>query len=185
LKSILPVSKGDSAATKFVIQQTNNLEMSLNLEDIRNGLIGTWKLSSFVSQARSQTGATGYPMGKDAKGYLIYTADGFMSAQIMAPAALKYTSESIYDPHTQEAADAARHYMAYCGPYEVMEVDGKPVVKHSVETCLFQSWTGSPQMRYCDLKGDELILRPLTPWVVNVSSESLRFQLGKLIANEK
>lgn len=119
-------------------------------------------------------------MGKDAQGYLIYTADGFMSAQIMAPGALKYTSENIYDPHTNKAAYAARHYMAYCGPYEVMEVDGKPVVKHSVETCLFQSWAGNPQMRSCDWKGDELILGPLTPWVVNVCSETLRLQLGKI-----
>ena len=45
-------------------------------------VIGTWKLVSYETQ--DADGNIVYPLGKDAKGFIMYNPDGYMSAQIMA-----------------------------------------------------------------------------------------------------
>ena len=48
----------------------------------REQVIGTWKLLEYT---RINTdGKRYYPLGKDATGFLMYTQDGYMSAQLMA-----------------------------------------------------------------------------------------------------
>jgi len=48
-----------------------------------NPFVGTWKLVSW--EVTQPDGTIYYLYSKDAVGYLIYTADGYMSAQIMDP----------------------------------------------------------------------------------------------------
>jgi hypothetical protein len=48
-----------------------------------NPFVGTWKLVSW--EVRQPDGTVHYLYGKDVVGYLIYTADGYMAAEIMDP----------------------------------------------------------------------------------------------------
>lgn len=92
-----------------------------------------------------------------------------MSAQLMTPKAKRYTADDIFQPPTEEAADAARHYLAYSGPYELFEQDSKPVLKHHIDLSLAPNWAGHHQLRRCEWEGDELVLGPVSPWSINVS----------------
>ncbi|RAO65505.1 uncharacterized protein BHQ10_001517 [Talaromyces amestolkiae] len=140
---------------------------NLALARIRKDLIGTWKLVSYTSKPAGKDGPIEYPLGKDAKGYIIYTADGYMSAQIMRPGSKFYSSLDPFATADDEAADAARHYLAYNGPFEVIEHEGKVAVKHHADLALVPNWVGSQQLRFCELEGDELVLMPTQPWILN------------------
>ena len=112
-----------------------------------NPFVGTWKLISW--EVRQPDGTSHYPYGKDVVGYLIYTADGYMSAEIMDPdrqqsdpnfplesAAAQTLSES-------DRVRAYSTYLSYCGTYTV---EGNTVTHH-VKAGLIPSWTGSEQAR--------------------------------------
>ncbi|KAI7974814.1 hypothetical protein EIK77_004906 [Talaromyces pinophilus] len=150
---------------------------NLPLVEIRKSLVGTWKLVSYTSKPARKDGPIEYPLGKDARGYIIYTADGYMSAQIMRPGSKPYST--VDDPFAiadDEAADAARHYLAYTGPFEVIEHEGKVAVKHHTNLALVPNWAGNHQLRFCELEGNDLVLMPTQPWRLNVSKGPFLYQ---------
>ena len=51
---------------------------------LRDKIVGTWRLVSYVAQD-DRGGAASYPLGPDAVGLIMYTTDGYMSAQLMRP----------------------------------------------------------------------------------------------------
>ena len=53
-------------------------------DNLRNKLIGAWKLVSFVEKPLNGS-AQNYPMGERPTGIIMYTPDGYMSAQLMRP----------------------------------------------------------------------------------------------------
>ncbi|RAK93771.1 hypothetical protein BO79DRAFT_206639 [Aspergillus costaricaensis CBS 115574] len=142
--------------------------MSATLSEIRQGLVGTWKLVSYVSTPAGRSGPVNHPMGADVQGYIIYGEDGYMSAQLMTPSSKLYKdSENFLQASDDEASQAARNYLAYTGPYEVFELDGKPVVRHIMNLSLVPNWAGHDQLRRCELKGSSLTLGPTQPWRLN------------------
>ncbi len=112
-----------------------------------NPFVGTWKLVSW--EVKQPDGTIQHPFGKDVVGYLIYTADGYMSAEIMDP------DRRQSDPHfplqtaaaqTRPESDRVRAYdtyLSYCGTYTV---EGNTLTHH-VKAGLIPSWTGSEQPR--------------------------------------
>jgi hypothetical protein len=112
-----------------------------------NPFVGTWKLVSW--ELTQPDGTIQYLYGKNVVGYLMYTADGHMSAQIMDPD--RRQSNPSFPLETAEAqtlpdpdrARAYNTYVAYCGTYTVEE----DRVIHHVKAGLIPSWTGSDQRR--------------------------------------
>jgi len=112
-----------------------------------NPFVGTWKLVSW--EVTQPDGTIQYLYGKNVVGYLMYTADGYMSAQIMDPD--RRQSNPSFPLETAEAqtlpdpdrARAYSTYVAYCGTYTVEE----DRVIHHVKAGLIPSWTGSDQRR--------------------------------------
>ncbi|MFZ0903719.1 MAG: lipocalin-like domain-containing protein, partial [Mycobacterium sp.] len=51
---------------------------------LRTEVLGAWELVSYTAQD-THRGPITYPLGPDALGLIMYTADGYMSAQIMRP----------------------------------------------------------------------------------------------------
>jgi Lipocalin-like domain len=49
---------------------------------LRDDILGTWELVSYTAQD-NHGGPITYPLGPDALGLIMYTGDGYMSAQIM------------------------------------------------------------------------------------------------------
>ncbi len=112
-----------------------------------NPFVGTWKLVSW--EVTQPDGTIHYPYGKDAVGFLIYTADGYMSAEIMNPDRQQNNPTFPLEPAARQTlpdpdrARAYSTYLSYCGTYTV---EGN-VVTHHVKAGLIPAWTGSEQVR--------------------------------------
>src|SRR5262245_15246118 len=96
---------------------------------IREQLLGAWELVSYVEQPVDGA-APSYPFGEDAVGLLLYTADGYMSAQLMRANRTSFTSGDWFQGTAEEYRDEASTYIAYSGPFEIEE-DGR-ALRHSV-----------------------------------------------------
>jgi hypothetical protein len=127
---------------------------------LRETLIGAWRLVDVVKEAVDGS-PDARPHGDRPVGLILYTPDGYMSAQIMDPdrRPLASTDWSALSP--EEYADEARGYFAYAGSFEVDEERG--TVTHSVEVSLFPGWVGGAQLRVVRLDGDHLVLSGAAP----------------------
>jgi Lipocalin-like domain len=122
-------------------------------------LAGAWRLVSFHTITNDGRPPV-YPLGEDATGYIIYTPDGYMSAQIMQPGRSRYEAAGISEGTDSESAQAARGYLAYSGPYRV---ENDSVIVHQAEVSLFPNWIGEPISRKVVLDGRRLELTTTSP----------------------
>ena len=97
-------------------------------------LLGAWRLESW-SFAYDDGRPPEYPLGPDAKGIILYTADGHVSATLIRTSGM---AESF----------------AYAGRYDVR--DG--AVFHSIEVATNHALVGITSTRYIALDGDRLTL---------------------------
>lgn len=110
-------------------------------------------------------GAITHPMGKEAKGMIIYNPDGFMSAQIMNPDRKNFVKEHYIDATPEEYIHESSTYLAYSGPFEVDEE--KKTLMHSMYVSLFPSWSGQTQSRTVNFEEGILHLESGKPFVSN------------------
>jgi len=121
--------------------------------------VGTWRLLdySFIHE----DGAIEHPWGTEVRGYLLYSAEGYMSGNLSP--ARDWQSRRARLTAAFKAHDGAgalrmagrREYIAYAGRYTV-EGD---TVTHHVEASLFPNWVGRPEVRYYKFDGNMLTLR--------------------------
>jgi hypothetical protein len=121
--------------------------------------VGTWRLLdySFIHE----DGVIEHPWGTDVRGYLLYSAEGYMSGNL-SPAndwasrrARLTAALKAHDMRLAGRAAGRRDYIAYTGRYTV-EGD---TITHHVEASLFSNWVGRPELRYYNFEGDTLTLR--------------------------
>jgi hypothetical protein len=125
----------------------NEIEQS-TCHSVAGDFIGTWKLVDY--SFLHEDGTVEKPWGDNVVGYLIYSAEGYMSGNL-SPAGKRQNTEATEG----QKARRKRDYIAYAGPYTV-EGD---TVTHHVEVSLFPNWLGTAQLRYHKREGDTLILR--------------------------
>jgi Lipocalin-like domain len=116
-------------------------------------VVGRWRLVSYV--ARAEDGSVAYPLGQNPTGGLIYTAGGWMSAQLGATDRSHLATDDLRGGTESDRAAAYDSYFAYCGTYAI---SGDNIV-HNVEMCLLPNWVGTEQVRYFEVNGNELLLR--------------------------
>ena len=121
---------------------------------IADRIVGTWQLVEYSTT--SDSGNVDYPLGSEARGLIIYSADGYMSAQIMRAGRAEYRSRNVHSGETNERAEAAGGYLAYSGPYHVDE--GNSAIWHEMAVSLYPNWLGENQKRNVRFDGDRLIL---------------------------
>ena len=87
---------------------------------LRDQLIGAWKLISY--EERPVDGSPSfYPMSEKPMGIIMYTPDGFMSAQLMKPDRKPFASGDWFKGTDEEYKQEASTYIAYSGPFHVDE----------------------------------------------------------------
>ena len=96
-------------------------------------LLGAWHLESW-SFIHDDGRPAEYPLGADARGIILYTADGHVSATLMR-------------------ANLGESF-AYAGRYEVRD----DAVFHSIEVATNPSLVGVTSARYIELMGERLTL---------------------------
>ena len=111
---------------------------------VKERLLGTWGLVSFVSFDANGTSRPGvYDMGR-----VVYEASGQMSAHLMNSA-----NKSDAAPATDADRSAAyRRYLGYYGPFLVDELSA--IVIHHVIASSNPSWVGTDQVRHYELSPD-------------------------------
>jgi hypothetical protein len=125
-----------------------------------DSVVGRWSLVSW--ELRPADGPPRYPLGEDAKGMLMYTADGYMSVLFMATSRPRIGWSGQGAPVQAALEDVAAAYnsaIAYCGRYEVK---GDQVIHH-VELGTVPLHPGSDLVRPFTLRGAELHLSHVTP----------------------
>lgn len=122
---------------------------------LRDRLIGSWKLVSFVEIDLS-TGARRHPLGEAAEGLILYTPDGYMSAQLCTIGRPAFATGNPYFGEATEYAEAARSYLAYSGAFFVDEERG--TLQHEMWVSLFPNWRGQRQSRVVTVNGESLTL---------------------------
>ena len=135
---------------------------------IASRLVGVWRLVSYmVEQERREKS---YPFGPQPEGFLIYTPDGFVSAQLMKPGRSLFQSHDWSGGTADEYQQAGSGYIAYCGVYEVDEE--KETVTHIPSVALVPNLNLKGQLRSVTLSGDRLTLLAVVPVANGVSVTS-------------
>lgn len=127
---------------------------------VQQSLIGTWKLVSTEELFRD--GHRGpYPdLGPNAKGYLIYTGDGHMCAELMNPARPVWKNREEHATDAEKIS-AASGFTAYCGDYSVDQ--GNHIIVHSPDVAFLPNYIGTMQKRPYRLEGSRLIFSGAEP----------------------
>ena len=87
-------------------------------------------------------------------GYIIYSADGYMSVAFMKEGRSEFASGDIRGGTVEEKVEALNGYISYCGRYEVVG----DRVYHDIEVSLFTNWIGDRQERWYEFDGHQLTL---------------------------
>lgn len=127
---------------------------------LREQLIGAWKLVSYVEKPVDGSEPF-YPMGTDPQGIILYTPDGYMSAQLMHPGRRRFASGDWFLGTDKEVNAEAMGYSAYSGPFHTDEE--KQTLTHSMFVSLFPNWLGQTQARVVKIDGKMLYLSSAVP----------------------
>jgi Lipocalin-like domain len=105
------------------------------MDELRRALPGAWRLESFVSRDE-RTGVEHNPFGEHPAGLILYTNDGYMSAQL--------------------TPGPGAEYVAYAGAFTVDEETA--TVHHAVRVSSRPDLLARPQFRHAQIDGDRLTL---------------------------
>jgi len=114
---------------------------------------GGWRLISFENH--DSDGRVHLPYGPAPVGYILYTADGRMSATVMRGDRTPFAGEPRRGEGTAEKARAFEEYLSYVGRYTFL---GERVIHH-VEISLWPGWIGADLERLAEFRDERLILR--------------------------
>ena len=140
----------------FVVFASLVTPSSILAQTLREQMIGTWTLVDWIWTFLDSGEVEAGTFGKDAFGHTIYSDDGYMCAALMRTNRSKFTSKDWRGGTSDEKLAAYDGYIAYCGKFEVNEVDR--TISTTVDTSLYPNWTGSIQKRFASLSGDRLTL---------------------------
>lgn len=129
---------------------------------LREQLVGAWKLHSYM-EIPVDGSEPFYPLGRKPKGIIMYTPDGYMSAQLMAGDRQPFAINDFYQGSADEYRAAGSTYIAYSGEFSVNEERG--TLTHSMYVSFFPNWLGQTQPRVAQLEGNVLTLGPEQPIV--------------------
>lgn len=123
------------------------------MTSLRDQLIGAWELVEYQAYLTTDHTNTIHPMGKHATGIIMYTPDGYMSAQIQSPGVTSFErpgSESNW-------AEIGRSYVAYTGRFWVDEKGDEkgPLLVHEMRYSIWPSLHGQRQRRLVQIREEE------------------------------
>src|SRR4029077_7822907 len=92
--------------------------------------------------------------GEHPLGLILYTPDGYVSAQLQRPERPPFADEDLLHATPDEYAAAGRSYVAYSGRFFVDE--RKKSLSHEMAVSFFPNWLGQRQVRLVEVNGERL-----------------------------
>jgi hypothetical protein len=138
----------------------------------REWLIGTWMMESFTST--DDKGEVTDAMGAGALGVIGYSADGWMSVQIMRPGRKPYALPDLDGGTPEQTIEAARSFFAYAGPFDVDEENG--IVYHNLQFSMMPNWQGGRQKRYIKAIAEDVLELSGDPVLINGKTQTTRLR---------
>lgn len=141
-------------------------------EPLRERIVGAWKLESYIAYptAESPIQRPTFPMTKNVTGFIMYTPDGYMSAQMLIPGQQSFKRGEGEEP---QWAEAGKRFFAYCGPYYISDegYGRQEVLRHTFQVCNLPGWIGDIQVRthHFEDDGQVLVLGSEEPTEIKVS----------------
>jgi hypothetical protein len=123
-------------------------------KSFRDQLVGAWELIEYSAHLPGDPSNKKYPMGPEAKGIIMYTPDGYMSAQLLTPGQPKFSSAGGSE---SEWAQVGKNYVAYTGEFYLNE-DGDgdgPILLHHMRTSSWPALVGDTQRRLCKIVDED------------------------------
>jgi hypothetical protein len=121
---------------------------------LKERLLGPWRLVSFEYHLASGGVLSAY--GPEPVGLLIYTDEGYMSAQIVDPRRPRFASGNRRIATEHELKAAVEGCISYFAAFEIDEARG--AVVHRELGDVFPNAVGTRQVRYARFEGDRLLL---------------------------
>lgn len=118
-------------------------------------VVGTWKLVSYTTE--TQDGKRTFPLGEDAVGLAVYTANGRVSIQFQRRDRPKFQSGDAWRGTLEEERAAFEGFFSYAGRYTIDAA--RSVVTHHVEVSSAPNYVGIDLARTFNLSGNRLTLR--------------------------
>ena len=131
---------------------------------LREQLVGAWALTSYVVHD-TETGVEDRPFGERPLGLILYTPDGYMSAQLQRPERPPFADGDLLRATPEEYTAAGSSYIAYSGRFFVDE--GEKSLSHEMAVNFFPNWIGQRQVRLVEVTGERLQLSTDGPQRVN------------------
>lgn len=147
---------------------------------LRQRLVGAWKLESYTAYPTptSRLQRPTWPMTKNVTGFIMYTPDGYMSAQMLIPGQQSFKRGEGDDAQWSEAA---KRFFAYSGPYYITNegMGREETLRHTFQVCNLPGWIGDIQVRTHEFEenGEVLVLGSEEPAEIKVSSP-MQSQIG-------
>ena len=138
----------------FALMLCASSAFSQTESEIRDQIVGTWKLVSAVDIMKDGTTRPFPAFGPHGKGFLMYQRDGYMCANLVNPDRPKW-ADPVHTTHEEKVA-AADGTFAYCGRYEI-DAKLKQII-HLPEVATDPGYVGSRQVRPFVFEGGRLIL---------------------------
>jgi hypothetical protein len=142
-------------------------------------LVGVWSLVAYSDEQPGREDI--HPFGPDPKGFLIYTADGFVSAQLMRTGRPAFHSSDWHHGTPEEYQASGSGYIAYCGTYEIDEE--KSTVTHIPTVSFLPNLIDGRQCRSIELDGNRLVLRAAGAPVTGGGYVTSRLEWKRITAN--
>jgi hypothetical protein len=130
----------------FIFAQTES--------EIRTRILGTWKLVSTEYTMKDGSKRPYRDYGPNGKGFLMYTQDGYMCANLVNPDRPKWAD--VVHPTIEEKSAVADGSFAYCGRFEIDAV--KKQIIHLPEVASRPDYIGSRQIRPFSFEDGRLVL---------------------------
>ncbi|EXJ55927.1 hypothetical protein A1O7_08858 [Cladophialophora yegresii CBS 114405] len=142
------------------------------MASFRSRIIGTWDLVYYIAINAEDPNDVVYPMGKDAKGQIMYTHDGYMAALLQAGDLRPFEHDWNHGT-TEELAAAAKKTMAYGGPFYLDEEGPRPepgtprTIIHHAQISMHPNLIDTLQVRRAELFQEDgheyIMLGPESP----------------------
>lgn len=139
---------------------------------LRQKIVGAWKLESYIAYPtpESPIQRPTFPMTKNVTGFIMYTPDGYLSAQMLIPGQQSFKRGEGEEP---QWAEAGKRFFAYCGPYYISDEGAgrEEVLRHTFQVCNLPGWIGDVQVRTHRFEedGQVLVLGSEEPTEIKVS----------------